>query len=113
MTETTSDSKKSLLDYLRSKGSLIDCDTLDTSIAKELGPFEDCTSNQAIVWGELQANAEKHKDLVLKSCKYAVWELENLRQKTKSPELTAEQLAVEVIVSAKRRPYLQNPCCSH
>lgn len=33
------------LDYLRTKSS-VDCDTLDASVAAELGPFVDCTSNQ-------------------------------------------------------------------
>lgn len=36
---------QSQLDYLRTR-SLVDCDTLDVSIGKDLGPFVDCTSNQ-------------------------------------------------------------------
>jgi len=42
----------SQLEYLRSK-SAIDCDTLDATVASTLGPFVDCTSNQAIAYGEL------------------------------------------------------------
>jgi transaldolase len=42
----------SLLDNLR-ESSRVDCDTLDESIASTLGPFVDCTSNQAIVYLEL------------------------------------------------------------
>ena len=43
---------KTLLDYLRTRSS-VDCDTLDVSVASELGPFVDCTSNQAIAYFEL------------------------------------------------------------
>jgi len=39
----------SLLDELRSQ-SQVDCDTLDVEVAKTLGPFVDCTSNQAIAF---------------------------------------------------------------
>jgi len=41
-----------LLDKLRSLGQ-VDCDTFDVEVAKELGPFVDCTSNQAIAYHEL------------------------------------------------------------
>lgn len=34
-----------VLDYLRTR-SLVDCDTLDVSIAEDLGPFVGCTTNQ-------------------------------------------------------------------
>ncbi|CDM35867.1 hypothetical protein DTO013E5_5382 [Penicillium roqueforti] len=44
------------LDYMRSR-TQIDCDTLDDEVAKTLGPFEDCTSNQAIALGELSKPA--------------------------------------------------------
>ncbi|KAI5845344.1 transaldolase [Tricharina praecox] len=40
------------LSHLRAQ-SAIDCDTLDVSVAEALGPFADCTSNQAIALGEL------------------------------------------------------------
>ncbi|OQE87731.1 hypothetical protein PENNAL_c0019G06586 [Penicillium nalgiovense] len=40
------------LDYMRSH-TLVDCDTMDDEVAKALGPFQDCTSNQAIALGEL------------------------------------------------------------
>lgn len=42
----------SQLDALRLR-SAIDCDTLDVTAAQALGPFVDCTSNQAIVHAEL------------------------------------------------------------
>ncbi|KAF8249000.1 transaldolase [Wilcoxina mikolae CBS 423.85] len=41
------------LSHLRTLSS-IDCDTLDATIASSLGPFVDCTSNQAIALFELQ-----------------------------------------------------------
>jgi len=40
------------LAYLRAQ-SAIDCDTLDVTVAATLGPFVDCTSNQAIALVEL------------------------------------------------------------
>ncbi|KAH8655966.1 hypothetical protein BGZ61DRAFT_192075 [Ilyonectria robusta] len=41
-----------LLEALR-QTSQVDCDTLDVNVAKDLGPFVDCTSNQAIAFFEL------------------------------------------------------------
>ncbi|KAG7110678.1 Transaldolase like protein [Verticillium longisporum] len=46
----------SQLEGLR-KASKISCDTLDVQVAKELGPFVDVTSNQAIAAGELARTA--------------------------------------------------------
>ncbi|OQE12321.1 hypothetical protein PENVUL_c001G09544 [Penicillium vulpinum] len=40
------------LDYMRSR-TLVDCDTMDDEVAKTFGPFQDCTSNQAIALAEL------------------------------------------------------------
>jgi len=51
----------SLLDKLRLK-TTVDCDTLDAEVAASLGPFVDCTSNQAIACFELQR--DHHKDLL-------------------------------------------------
>ncbi|OTA57386.1 transaldolase [Hypoxylon sp. EC38] len=45
-------SQQSLLDLLRSY-SAVDCDTFDVEVPKRLGPFVDCTSNQAIAYHEL------------------------------------------------------------
>jgi transaldolase len=42
----------SQLEHLRTLSS-IDCDTLDVTVAQALGPFVDCTSNQAIALAEL------------------------------------------------------------
>ena len=52
---------RALLDYLRTK-TTVDCDTLDASVASSLGPFSDCTSNQAIAFFELSSG--KHTDLL-------------------------------------------------
>ncbi|KXJ86864.1 transaldolase [Microdochium bolleyi] len=46
------DRPHTLLDKLRSLGQ-VDCDTFDVEVARELGPFVDCTSNQAIAYHEL------------------------------------------------------------
>ncbi|KAH7018480.1 uncharacterized protein B0I36DRAFT_336044 [Microdochium trichocladiopsis] len=46
------DRPQTLLDKLRSLGQ-VDCDTFDVEVAKKLGPFVDCTSNQAIAYHEL------------------------------------------------------------
>lgn len=51
----------SLLDHLRTR-SQVDCDTLDATVAAELGPFVDCTSNQAIAYLELCHT--RHDDLI-------------------------------------------------
>ncbi|KAI0509370.1 putative transaldolase [Xylaria bambusicola] len=47
-----SSTSQNLLDLLRTL-STVDCDTLDVEVAKQLGPFVDCTSNQAIAYNEL------------------------------------------------------------
>ncbi|KAL2833495.1 hypothetical protein BJY01DRAFT_225188 [Aspergillus pseudoustus] len=49
------------LDVLR-KRTIVDCDTLDEQIATTLGPFQDCTSNQAIAFGEL--SKPEHANLI-------------------------------------------------
>ncbi|TVY86278.1 Transaldolase [Lachnellula willkommii] len=43
---------QTLLQLLQSR-SIVDCDTLDGEVPKTLGQFVDCTSNQAIAYGEL------------------------------------------------------------
>ncbi|KAF9894880.1 hypothetical protein FE257_004501 [Aspergillus nanangensis] len=52
------------LDILRTR-SIVDCDTLDEQVAKDFGPFQDCTSNQAIAYGEL--STPKHTELLTAS----------------------------------------------
>ncbi|KAH8193924.1 hypothetical protein TruAng_011912 [Truncatella angustata] len=63
-----------LLDVLRSR-SLVDCDTFDDLVPKSLGPFIDCTSNQAIAYHELTRldgnNTPVHAQLIKESVEYA------------------------------------------
>ncbi|KAF8519375.1 hypothetical protein BU17DRAFT_90082 [Hysterangium stoloniferum] len=54
----------SQLEFLR-KYSGIDCDTLDVEVAKALGPFRNCTSNQGIAYSE--AVKESSAQLVTES----------------------------------------------
>ncbi|EKG14109.1 Transaldolase [Macrophomina phaseolina MS6] len=78
---------QTLLNVLRSR-SAVDCDTLDASVSKELGPFVDCTSNQAIACFELQEH--RHKELLRQAAKLA----KDLSPKY--PEVKLEALAVEI-----------------
>ncbi|KAK6860667.1 transaldolase [Apiospora arundinis] len=65
---------QTLLDVLRSH-SKVDCDTFDHEVARDLGPFVDCTSNQAIAYGELarlDANGSPlHAELISSAVSYA------------------------------------------
>jgi transaldolase len=81
-----------LLDQLRSK-TLVDCDTLDDAVAKRLGPFQDCTSNQAIAYGELERDV--HVDLLKASAAKAK------EVAPKYPDITTVSLAVELSVSTR------------
>ncbi|THV46031.1 hypothetical protein BGAL_0425g00080 [Botrytis galanthina] len=49
---------QNLLELLRSR-TVVDCDTMEFEVAKSLGPFTDCTSNQAIAFFELQKPENK------------------------------------------------------
>ncbi|KAB8218293.1 hypothetical protein BDV33DRAFT_192819 [Aspergillus novoparasiticus] len=57
-------------------------------VARALGPFQDCTSNQAIAYGEL--SKPEHKELITSS----VAEARNLL--SRFPGLSLEELAVEI-----------------
>ncbi|KAK7994530.1 transaldolase [Apiospora marii] len=67
-------SPQTLLDVLRSH-SKVDCDTFDHEVARDLGPFVDCTSNQAIAYGELARldadGGALHADLISSAVAYA------------------------------------------
>ncbi|KAK7987104.1 hypothetical protein PG996_006295 [Apiospora saccharicola] len=67
-------SPQTLLDVLRSH-SLVDCDTFDHEVARDLGPFVDCTSNQAIAYGELARlgadGGAHHAELISSAVTYA------------------------------------------
>ncbi|CEL04240.1 Putative Transaldolase [Aspergillus calidoustus] len=75
------------LDILR-KRTTVDCDTMDEQIAKTLGPFQDCTSNQAIAFGEL--SKPEHADLIRSS----VTDAEALSPRFQGVDTA--QLAVEI-----------------
>ncbi|KAK6829720.1 hypothetical protein PG987_010304 [Apiospora arundinis] len=57
---------QTLLDVLRSH-SKVDCDTFDHEVARDLGPFVDCTSNQAIASAVsyAQSHHAQHKGVAL------------------------------------------------
>ncbi|KAI9930097.1 hypothetical protein ASPWEDRAFT_179461 [Aspergillus wentii DTO 134E9] len=75
------------LDLLRTR-TIVDCDTLDDEVAKTLGPFQDCTSNQAIAAGELSkpTNAGLVKDSVVLAKDLL----------PRFPGVSVEELAIEI-----------------
>ncbi|KAL5317306.1 hypothetical protein ACEPPN_014401 [Leptodophora sp. 'Broadleaf-Isolate-01'] len=81
-------SEKTLLQLLQSR-SIVDCDTMDVEVPKALGPFVDCTSNQAIAYNELQKPSHKSRieDAIAIAKKLA----------SKYPELSTAELAVEIV----------------
>ncbi|KAI4160352.1 MAG: hypothetical protein LQ342_005848 [Letrouitia transgressa] len=79
-----------LLEYLRSK-SQVDCDSLDIPLFKELGPFVDCTSNQADSYLEL---LNPQRAALLKKSAALAQELTS-----HYPGVPFEKLAVEISVS--------------
>jgi len=76
----------SLLDHLRTR-SKVDCDTLDATVAAELGPFVDCTSNQAIAYLELCHT--RHDDLI-QQAKVVARRVRNAYPTVSYPALTVE-----------------------
>ncbi|CEJ60315.1 hypothetical protein PMG11_08892 [Penicillium brasilianum] len=75
------------LDYMRSR-TMVDCDTLDEEVARTLGPFQDCTSNQAIAFVEL---SKPSRTEVVSASKADAKSLHN-----KYPSLSVDELAVEI-----------------
>ncbi|KAE8152490.1 transaldolase [Aspergillus avenaceus] len=75
------------LDVLRTR-TIVDCDTMDEEVAKSLGPFQDCTSNQAIAYGEL--SKPEHGNLIASS----ISEAKNIL--FRFPGLSLEDLSVEI-----------------
>ncbi|KAL2255980.1 hypothetical protein VTK26DRAFT_2396 [Humicola hyalothermophila] len=86
-----------LLDRLRAV-CIISCDTLDAEVASNLGPFADCTSNQAIALAELnKVDAQGkplHQQLIAESIQVAHWLF------GKQADATLEELAVELMMVA-------------
>ncbi|OOF90373.1 hypothetical protein ASPCADRAFT_135222 [Aspergillus carbonarius ITEM 5010] len=88
------------LDYIRSR-SIVDCDTLDEEVAKSLGPFQDCTSNQAIAYNELIK--PQHTELIQASLAQSQSIISDF------PGLTVEELAIEIAMlslSVKIAPHI-------
>jgi transaldolase len=85
-----------LLDVLRNVSG-VDCDTLDLAVAKNLGPFVDCTSNQAIAYFELsrpvQGETLLHHETFIKE---AVQDANDLG--SMFPGLPTHELVVDVIM---------------
>lgn len=81
--------KTSLLDHLRTR-SQVACDTLDASIASSLGPFIDCTSNQAIAYLEL---AHTRHEETIKQARQLAQELA-----PSYPDVSVQALAVDIAV---------------
>lgn len=88
-------SAPTLLSHLRAR-TTVDCDTLDVSVAESLGPFQDCTSNQAIAYFELLHT--HHKDLILESTMLAK------ELSARYPGIKLDALAVEICVSPHSGP---------
>ncbi|KAL9120198.1 MAG: hypothetical protein Q9187_003252 [Circinaria calcarea] len=78
-----------LLEYLRSK-TQVDCDSLSTQVATDLGPFVDCTSNQGDTYFELLK--PERAALLKKSAALG------RQMQSEYPNVTFEELAVEISV---------------
>ncbi|RFU76980.1 transaldolase [Trichoderma arundinaceum] len=90
----------SLLDALRQK-SVIDCDTLDSEVAKSLGPFVDCTSNQAIAFFELTklsaGGAGLHNESLIRESIYeSISDLNEIRGQVPLNEFVVEVMMVKL-----------------
>ncbi|KAI6082276.1 putative transaldolase [Hypoxylon rubiginosum] len=99
--------QQSLLDVLRSH-SAVDCDTLNDEVPKKLGPFVDCTSNQAIAYHELirvDADGNQiHAQLIQEAIDFA-----SSKESTYA-NVTEAELAVDVMMvklALKIVPYLK------
>ncbi|ATZ53551.1 hypothetical protein BCIN_09g03850 [Botrytis cinerea B05.10] len=94
---------QNLLELLRSR-TVVDCDTMEFEVAKSLGPFTDCTSNQAIAFFELQK--PENKKLLQETAETTKKLLGTQKfQDMKFPELAVEvamvklQLAIASVVT--------------
>ncbi|KAL6888028.1 hypothetical protein GGI43DRAFT_416946 [Trichoderma evansii] len=90
----------SLLDALRQR-SAIDCDTLDSEVAKSLGPFVDCTSNQAIAYFELSKLAAggiglHYESLIKESIDQSMSSLGEIRGQVPLKEFVVEVMMVKL-----------------
>ncbi|KAI2783897.1 putative transaldolase [Daldinia loculata] len=100
-------SPESLLDVLRSY-SAVDCDTFDIEVPRQLGPFVDCTSNQAIAYHELirlnEDGKPLHAELIEDAVDYAS------AKRSSYPDVAVAELAVETMMvklALRIVPYLK------
>ncbi|WAO93572.1 Transaldolase [Fusarium falciforme] len=89
-----------LLDALR-QTSQVDCDTLDSDVARELGPFVDCTSNQAIAFFEVSRplagqSLLHHESLIAEAIRDAREALKGLQGTAAFEEFVVEILMVKL-----------------
>ncbi|KAI1800325.1 putative transaldolase [Daldinia bambusicola] len=99
--------QETLLDVLRSH-TAVDCDTFDVEVPKQLGPFVDCTSNQAIAYHELirlnEYGKPVHAQLIQDAINYAS------SKRSSYPGVGIEELAVEAMMvklALRIVPYLK------
>ena len=93
-------SDETLLNLLRSRTKVI-FDSLNCDAASSLGPFEGCTSNQAIAYAELQKS--ENQGLIACAAKYAAQMLDG-GSSTPTPgvvPMTKAQLTVHLSVCGK------------
>ncbi|KAL7939277.1 hypothetical protein V8C35DRAFT_286211 [Trichoderma chlorosporum] len=89
----------SLLNALR-QYSVVDCDTLDGEVAKSLGPFVDCTSNQAIAFFELtkvsNGRTSLHHEAIIRESGRDATRLNEIRGRASLPEFMVEIMMVKL-----------------
>lgn len=101
---------RQLLDYLRSR-SFVDCDALNVSIAEQLGPFQDSTSNQAIAYFELQETS--HKQLIHDAIELSQ-KLSGKYDAVQAVDIAMTMLALRMLPHLRGTTHIQvNPFHSH
>ncbi|KAG5913676.1 hypothetical protein E4U53_004808, partial [Claviceps sorghi] len=88
----------SLLNLLR-QTCQVDCDTMDVQVAEKLGPFVDCTSNQAIAYFELVKPTPANELLIAQAKSLARGSLSHLLQG--SDGLSLAEFVVEILTNPK------------
>ncbi|KAG5974837.1 hypothetical protein E4U55_008032 [Claviceps digitariae] len=86
----------SLLSLLR-QTCQVDCDTMDVQVAEKLGPFVDCTSNQAIAYFELVKPTPANRLLIEQAKSLARGSLSHLLHED-SGSLSLAEFVVEILM---------------
>jgi transaldolase len=88
-----------LLNRLR-KSVAVDCDTFDADVARDLGPFIGCTSNQAIAYHELTrvdgAGTTVRADLIKDAIQFAQENSSNMASNISLAEFAVEVMMVKL-----------------